>query len=122
MKLFNRSGNAEEKWHKKALFVDFNKTRVVFVDTTETKPESEPSWIPKMGPQFVIEELLNQEEYGLLGFFSCHSNRQPGGNVIDRSGLTSVQVVRAKKRKDLNCGILLPQNRLPFPIIPRCLL
>jgi hypothetical protein len=130
MKLFNRSSSAEEKWHKKAIFVNLSKTRIVFVDTTETKPECEPSRIPKMEPQSVIEELLNQEEYGLLWFLDRSiSTRQTDGNVEDWD-VTSVQVTRTEKRKNLNCDLLLPQNRdlmlpqnrLPFPIISHYLL
>lgn len=130
MKLFNRSSSAEEKWHKKAIFVNFSKTRIVFVHTTETKPECEPSRIPKMEPQSVIEELLNQEEYGLLWFLDRSiSTRQTDGNVKDWD-VTSVQVTRTEKRKNLSCNLLLPQNRdlmlpqnrLPFPIISHYLL
>jgi len=83
MHLFKRSSNAKEKWHKKALFVDLSKTRIVLVVTTEPnselplkektlmKPKDEPSWTPTVGSHSAMEELLKQEQYGLLGFFSC---------------------------------------------------
>lgn len=82
MQLFKRSSNAKEKWHKKALFVDLDKTRIVLVVTTEPKselsfknksllkPKRAQSWTPMVGPHYAMEEL-RQEQYGLLGFFSC---------------------------------------------------
>jgi hypothetical protein len=83
MQLFKRSCKAKERWHKKALFVNFSKARIVLEVTTE--PEIEPplknmrplkrkhdqSWTPAMGPHSEMEELLKQEQYGLLGFFGC---------------------------------------------------
>jgi hypothetical protein len=83
MQLFKRSSSAREKWHKKALFVDLSRTRIVLVVTTEPKsepsfknkrllkPKRAPSWTPTVGPHSAMEELLKQEQYGLLGFFSC---------------------------------------------------
>lgn len=71
MRLFKRPSNPEEKWHKKALFVNLSRTRIVLVVTTEPKPECAPSWIPAKEPHSVIEEFLEQEQCGLLGFFSC---------------------------------------------------
>jgi hypothetical protein len=70
MKLFKRSSSAKEKWHKKALFVNLSRTRIVLVVTNERKPECVPSSISSKEPHSVIEELLEQEQYGLLRFFS----------------------------------------------------
>jgi hypothetical protein len=83
MHLFKRSSNAKEKWHKKALFVNLSKTRIVLVVATEPKselplkektlmkPKHAQSWTPTVGPYSAMEELLKQEQYGLLGFISC---------------------------------------------------
>ena len=47
MQLFNRTGKAEKKWHKKALFLNSSRTRVVLVGTARPKPK---------GPNTVIVE------------------------------------------------------------------
>ena len=39
MQLFNRSGKAEKKWHRKALFLNSSKTRVVLVAKARPKPK-----------------------------------------------------------------------------------
>lgn len=71
VKLFNKLSHAEEKWHKRAIFVNLDKTRIIFAKAHATKLECEPSPISDIEPQFEMEELLlNQQEYGLLGFFN----------------------------------------------------
>jgi hypothetical protein len=37
MQLFNRTGKAEKKWHKKALFLNSGRARVVLVGTARPK-------------------------------------------------------------------------------------
>ena len=87
VQLFKGSSSAREKWHKKALFVDPSRTRIVLVVTTEPesrlsfenkrvlKPERMPSWTPKMEPHFAIKEILKQEQIALLLFSFTHIAR-----------------------------------------------
>lgn len=84
MHLFKGSSSAREKWHKKALFVDLSKTRIVLVVTTEpksqlsfknkrpVKPKRMPSWTPTMDPHFAIKEPLKQEQIALFMFSFAH--------------------------------------------------
>lgn len=87
MHLFKRSSSAREKWHKKALFVDLSKTRIVLVVTTEPKsqlsfknkrllkPKRIPSCTPTMEPHSAIKESLRQEQTALWGFSIVHITR-----------------------------------------------
>jgi len=70
MKLFNRTGKAQENWHRKALFLNLSKTRIVLIAAVRPKPKHEPSWIPKeeLGPS--IKQVFGmssvRKEYGPL--------------------------------------------------------
>ena len=54
MNLFNRNRKAREKWHKKAVFVDPSKVKIVFEKTGKPKkprkPKRLPSWLYKNHP------------------------------------------------------------------------
>ena len=47
MKLLNKTGKAQKKWHRKALFLDLSKTRIVLVAAPRPTPKQVPSWIAK---------------------------------------------------------------------------
>jgi len=64
MRLFKRSVSAREKWHRKALFVNLSKTRIILVSTADPEPEGVPFWIPKKEPSSAIKELAEEEQYG----------------------------------------------------------
>jgi hypothetical protein len=47
MKLFNKTGKAQKNWHRKALFLNLSKTRIVLVAAPKLRPKQVPSWIAK---------------------------------------------------------------------------
>lgn len=71
MKLFNRTGKAQKNWHRKALFLNLSKTRIVLVAAARPKPKHIPSWIPKkeLDPSVkqVFETSSERKEYSPLG-------------------------------------------------------
>jgi hypothetical protein len=73
MKLFNKTGKAQKKWHRKALFLNLSKTRIVLVAAPRPKPKHVPSWIAKKGLDSSIKQGFEvssiRKEYGPL---DCH--------------------------------------------------
>jgi len=70
MKLFNKTGKAQKNWHRKALFLNLSKTRVVMVASARPKSKHAPSWIPKKELDPSIKQVLEmssvRDEYGPL--------------------------------------------------------
>jgi hypothetical protein len=73
MKLFNRAGKAQKKWHRMALFLDLSKTRIVLVAVPRPKLKHVPSWIAKKRLDPSIKQVFEissvRKEYGPL---DCH--------------------------------------------------
>lgn len=72
MQLFNHAGKAEKKWHKKALFLDSIKSRIVLDAATKPKPKivlvenpksiHMPPWMYKGNRQVLNERITwNQQ-------------------------------------------------------------
>jgi hypothetical protein len=59
MKLFNKTGKAKKKWHRKALMVNPNRTKIIFVATAAPKRKHVPPWIyrKELDPSF--KDLLS---------------------------------------------------------------
>ena len=78
MKLFGRTGKAQKNWHRKALFLNLSKTRVVLVAGPRPKPKHVPSWIAQKEPDPTIKQVFEmsnvRKEYGPLDFHQryCH--------------------------------------------------
>jgi hypothetical protein len=75
MQLFNRTRKAEKRWHKKALFLNSSKTRVVLVATARPKPKKTntvlvespksgymPPWMYKGNSQILDARLTWNEQ------------------------------------------------------------
>jgi hypothetical protein len=79
MKLFNRTGKAQKKWHRKALFLNLSKTRIVLVAAPRSKPKQVPSWIAKKELDSSIRQVFEmsgvRKEYGPLDFHQRYCNR-----------------------------------------------
>jgi hypothetical protein len=56
MELFNRTGKATKKWHRKAWMVNPHKTKIILLATDSLKPKHVPPWIfRKLNPS--IKEM-----------------------------------------------------------------
>jgi hypothetical protein len=79
MKLFNKTGKAQKKWHRKALFLNLSKTRIVLVPAARPKPKNVPSWVPKKELDSSIQQVFEmssvRKEYGPLDSHQRYCNR-----------------------------------------------
>ena len=58
MKLFNRTGKAQKNWHRKALFLNLSKTRIVLIAIAKAKPKHISSWIPEKELDSSIKQVF----------------------------------------------------------------
>lgn len=58
MQLFKKLGKARKKWHRKALLIDPNKTRILIVGAC-VEPKHVPSWMQRTEPDSPAKELLS---------------------------------------------------------------
>jgi GTPase SAR1 family protein len=79
MKLFNRTGKAQKKWHRKALFLNLGKTRIVLVPAARPKPKHVQSSVLKKEFDSSIKQVFEmssiRKEYGPLDSYLRYCNR-----------------------------------------------